>query len=388
MDPIPLAIYIDGVAFRTPSAGRQDSCLGIWIINLITSHRVLVSITRSSDACQCGCRGWCSLFPHLLCTRWQIDALVSGSRPRCLYDGRPWPSDSKFKSGRTYNAKFCLLWVKGDWAEHSKSLGLSNWASWNNPCMYCHLNSEELHSLYDDLSDNDGPGWPLRSASDYFNGVKRCEVHVPISSVSERSELDALLVWSPPQRPGVKKTTKPIGGRVVVEEKTLTSGIKLFPGDRLEPSSTLCDIGSLSAVRVPTVITLWRVHYDEKGRVTDAMSHNCPFFDVAIGTSPAQSIVVDALHALYFGPVMRFVTSALWRSILYNTWKLPGPLTQTIVLGARQVSSELLFWQQEQGIPHNDRIRSISVPMLGPRKGCTTKERDFCSCLASLCCGV
>ena len=63
--PLPLAMYLDGVAFTSALAGRMDSLLGIWIINLLTEDRHLFCVIRLLDMCRCGCKGWCSLFPLL-----------------------------------------------------------------------------------------------------------------------------------------------------------------------------------------------------------------------------------------------------------------------------------------------------------------------------------
>eukprot|EP00959_Pyramimonas_sp_CCMP1952_P329008 6888025-Pyramimonas_sp.AAC.1 len=51
--PLPLAYYLDGVQFRQPAAGRNDSVLGVWCINLLSRRRHLISCLRSSDSCQC-----------------------------------------------------------------------------------------------------------------------------------------------------------------------------------------------------------------------------------------------------------------------------------------------------------------------------------------------
>eukprot|EP00959_Pyramimonas_sp_CCMP1952_P339872 7117912-Pyramimonas_sp.AAC.1 len=122
--PVPLGFYLDGVNYRAQAAGRMDSTTGMWIINLLTGNRHLVSVTRSSDSCLCGCRGWCSLFPHLQAVRWQLDAMMAGRRPTERHDGAPMDADATPLSFRG-----CLIWIKGDWGEHAKSLGLTSWSS-------------------------------------------------------------------------------------------------------------------------------------------------------------------------------------------------------------------------------------------------------------------
>ena len=60
-----------------------------------------------------------------------------------------------------------LFWIKGDWMEHNKSMGLSNWASGMCPCAFCHCTSEELHDLYKYMTAISTPFW-LRAPGDYY----------------------------------------------------------------------------------------------------------------------------------------------------------------------------------------------------------------------------
>eukprot|EP00959_Pyramimonas_sp_CCMP1952_P087631 1833603-Pyramimonas_sp.AAC.1 len=101
------------------ASGRQDSTLGIWVINLIAGTRHFLSVTRSSDACQCGCRGWCTTYPHLAAARWQVESMKDGQRPAFQFNGSQWPDDAP--SG-ALSFRAALIWVKGDWSEHAKSL--------------------------------------------------------------------------------------------------------------------------------------------------------------------------------------------------------------------------------------------------------------------------
>eukprot|EP00959_Pyramimonas_sp_CCMP1952_P248860 5202136-Pyramimonas_sp.AAC.1 len=63
--PIPCGIYIDGVTYHQSASGRQDSVTGIWLVNLLSNKRHLLSTLRHSEECACGCRGWCSVYPLL-----------------------------------------------------------------------------------------------------------------------------------------------------------------------------------------------------------------------------------------------------------------------------------------------------------------------------------
>ncbi len=422
-DPLPIGVYLDGVAFRTPAAGRQDGVLGLWLINLLTSKRFLVSVTLASDACRCGCRGWCSLFPHLHCLSWQIEHLSLGHRPARMWDGSPWPADSLFNAPRDYGFRCALLWVKGDWSEHSKSLGLQPWGAYigrpptatykrlsmdmhigligpegsirargvhprpfvcscrggsgyNAPCQYCALTLNEVHSHYAGLSSEEGVNWPMYNSDDYHDGVARCEIEVDILSRGELLKLDSALKWMGARTMKGKSKNKLLSGRVLTSDITV-SGVPLRAGDRLEPSPSLCDIAALAKSAVPIKIVMWRANKDERGRVQDAMNHRCPLFSKALGTAPATTLCVDALHALYFGPVMRWVTAALWRFVLHNVFRYPGPLENIISLGTKAISAELDFWQHTQNIPHANRIGSITPGMLGGRRGSTTQVALF-----------
>ena len=88
--PMPLAYYLDGVQFRQPAAGRNDSVLGVWCINMLSQRRHLISTLKNSDACQCGCRGWCNLYQHHLAARWMFASIADGARPQTMPDGSAW----------------------------------------------------------------------------------------------------------------------------------------------------------------------------------------------------------------------------------------------------------------------------------------------------------
>ena len=44
--PMPFAIYLDGVRYNAPLAGRTDSVLGIWVYFLATGRRHLLVFSR------------------------------------------------------------------------------------------------------------------------------------------------------------------------------------------------------------------------------------------------------------------------------------------------------------------------------------------------------
>eukprot|EP00974_Lingulodinium_polyedra_P056948 5478095-Lingulodinium_polyedra.AAC.1 len=54
----PIAVFCDKVPFQ-----HRDSALVFYFYNLVTGVRHLSIVLRTSEMCDCGCHGWCSLYP-------------------------------------------------------------------------------------------------------------------------------------------------------------------------------------------------------------------------------------------------------------------------------------------------------------------------------------
>lgn len=67
--PLPMGLYVDGINFQNGASGRQDSVVGFWVINLITSKRHLLGCLKDRDGCRCGCKHWCTVYPVQLALR-------------------------------------------------------------------------------------------------------------------------------------------------------------------------------------------------------------------------------------------------------------------------------------------------------------------------------
>ncbi|CAK0910874.1 unnamed protein product, partial [Prorocentrum cordatum] len=347
--------------------GRTDSVLGLWCTNLLSRQRHLISNLRGSDSCGCGCKGWCSMYPHLLASQWMFAAMQDGNRPQEKHDGSEWcqlcPIGQKARASARLSFTAALIYIKGDWSEHAKSLGLSPWSiSWS-PCQFCTLSKHELHSLYHQLPY--GIDWQLKNTESYEEACARCEIQVTLRTEDDRKALVQALRFRKPGKNG------PIGGRLVVTGFVLDN-VPLRAGDRLEPSPCLLDTHKLehrNYTHLPVTITLWRTRRVGNEGV-DSMSHRCPMFDIIIGTSPRDSPAVDELPCLYFGPIMRYVSASMWRIVLSNRWGFIGGVDQLSDMGARQVSAELCRWQEANNVPMDQRLSGITPKMLGKRKGC------------------
>ena len=122
---------MDGVRFTALQAGRSDSILVATLANLLTEKRHVVGVLRQLDMCRCGCNGWCSVYYFLSYIAWVVGALVDGKVPEKRWDGSDWRDDDTrgFEGGKTeFGFKAMLLFVKGDWSEFAKTLGLGSWA--------------------------------------------------------------------------------------------------------------------------------------------------------------------------------------------------------------------------------------------------------------------
>ena len=130
--PLPLSLYMDGAPYSL-----TDSCLGVWIEELVTHRRFCIALVRKRNACHCGCRGWCTYWCLLDWIRYCFQALGEQRWPEARHDGTEWrlPQDQvrSSKAGPLSMAG-ALIQVRGDWAEFCNLLGYPNHASAMRPC--------------------------------------------------------------------------------------------------------------------------------------------------------------------------------------------------------------------------------------------------------------
>lgn len=197
-----------------------------------------------------------------------------------------------------------LLWIKGDWAEHSKTLGLSNWASTSAPCTVCFSSRDELHTLYNRINVERTP-WMDRTHEDFFAACRKCETHVRVLSETMRT-----LIMNTGKLHFANVKQGPSGYILGADVPVLG----LRSGDRLEPSVHLPDVHAFRTAKLPLDIIFWRGNYINTS-LTDSVRHHCPLFDEELATSPARTLALDNLHTLHLGPMGRYC----WGSCL-SAW--------------------------------------------------------------------
>ena len=367
MDPIPIAVYVDGVRFITQAAGRSESVLGIWAINLLSGKRHFLAPLKSGDHCQCGCRGWCSIQPLLQAVQWQLVHMQRGRRPATSYNGQPWGKAAWMDPGKPLSYRIVLLYIKGDWAEHSHTLGLASWASKYSPCQYCSCTKAEVEDMHANMRAE--PQWLLRTHEDYENACRACEVDVQIQTPEQKESLIQAL------RP--VKAKKDIGG-LWARSDIAINGVNLKKNDRLEPSRAVPDIFGLAKLNVPFTATFWRPRRGDRDlEIIDSLHHRCPLFSEELGTSPHRTLAVDALHTLFLGPILRFISCVLWRILLMNPWRVNGDLDTVLNIGIMWLNGDLETWQVQENVDLNRRVHGLTLKMMGKRMGCNLQECLF-----------
>eukprot|EP00959_Pyramimonas_sp_CCMP1952_P122840 2567807-Pyramimonas_sp.AAC.1 len=95
--------------------------------------------------------------------RWQFQCLYDGVRPNVRYDGSEWAQGTNISD---LSFRGCLLYIKGDWIEHTRGLGLSSYGQYHHSCQYCKNVKPELGE--DEGMDTlDSFAFQLRTCNEY-----------------------------------------------------------------------------------------------------------------------------------------------------------------------------------------------------------------------------
>ena len=368
--PVPMSLYLDGVQFISQASGRSESVLGLWAENIISGRRHYICGIKQADICSCGCRGWCTLQPVLQRIEWFFYGLQSGAVPKSHPDGSPYePADpTAMRAGARLSRPAVLVWIKGDWAEHVHSLGLSSWSAVHAPCQFCKWGRDDI-SEKGHLMCKRFPEWPLRVGGDYEAACRACEVDVNIRSKPDAVQLALALKWT--------KNKNHIGGLVCYRAVKI-NGTEVRPGDRLEPSASLGDIGALTDIPCPNKVVLWRPNF-RSGKMCDPLSRRCPIFSTRLGTSPSANLAVDGLHTLALGVTMKYVSAGLWRLLLNDVYGVNASTDIVLDTSIPLLKKELGNFQKNpaNSTDASRHIGDLTLKMLGKRKKCTVQDCIF-----------
>ena len=339
----PVALYVDGVPFA-----KKDSLLLFVVYNMISDARHVVAILRKSDLCKCGCRGWCSIYPIFCFLRWSFMALAAGAFPCARHDDSAWQSNDSARSTLA-GAALCVcavMLLKGDWSEFCSTFGFPNWNHASHPCLLCWATQDNLRYLsgFNVL----GAPQPLNTPDDYEAACARCEVFV---LVYREHHLALMGILFDDKRPDGSR------GRALRSD---FPPLGLVAGDRLEPCSTLRDVGDFEKIDAyPAVVLFWRVY-----RQT-AAHHRNPLFDKKIGIT-LNSFAIDTLHTLHLGVFKAFVSAAIWALVLNDVFDVGlGSQSQRHQLSFARIKHELYQWYKIHNTPKVYRLSTFHMSMFG-----------------------
>ena len=80
-----VALHMDATQFA-----KRNSLLVFTTLMLTSGTKHLALAIRKSSMWDCGCGGWCTLFPLYRFVLWSLVSLASSNNPASRHDGSPW----------------------------------------------------------------------------------------------------------------------------------------------------------------------------------------------------------------------------------------------------------------------------------------------------------
>jgi hypothetical protein len=348
----PVAIYIDGVPYS-----HTDGVIGFWIHFLITGKRYLIAVLRKRIICNCGCRGWCTLWHFMELMKWDLRCLARGRRSTGRHDGKPWKFSDRTREAQSDAIiecdKICAcLYIKGDWMEYATTMGFPTWMDNFRPCFDCNADKANMYQATGVTMAQ--LEWIINEDDDYFDACDRCEIIIPILIPRDLKSIEQFLRYD--------KRDRGSCGRALTQDLVVNT-VQLLANDRLEPSDTLPDVGDLHLIQTfPANITFWR-------RSNQTLTnHRNPLFDRELGVTPRRSLTVDLLHAVFLGILNVWGRIAIWKLLMCGCYGAHGTQTETLRAGVLVLRSLLMTWYPEHQSEHNDdltRVADLTVKMVG-----------------------
>ena len=340
--PVPLGLYMDGVAY----SNAPDTVLGVWLVNVVTGSRQVLALVRKSHVCDCSCRGWCTYHPLLAFLKWSLRCAADGRYPDRRHDGSQWrPSDQwrADRAGERFERNACLIQIRGDWMEYCERLAFPRWDNLMRPCFLCVSHGANMYGTTGCTGSH--LPWRLNVADDYTVAAERAIVRVTVTAHNHRNIVRQLFF------PKTKDST----GRHLRDD---VAGTPLKKWDRLEPTEGHPDPASFdSRIDYPFVQTFWR------GSRETLVTRLCPLWDADIGVTP-EIVTVDLMHTLLLGPVLVFCKFAIWALIESHAYCDPGlPRTAALRESATQIRTALWRWYRAN--PRFTRLPSFNHKKLG-----------------------
>ena len=361
---LPYALYCDGAPYS-----KNDGFVVFTVCNLVTLKRHIVALLLKANLCQCGCRGWCSIWPLMCQLRWSFAALAKGENPAARHDNSKFGAKDKFRklvAGVKWLWNACLLRIGGDWMEFASTFGFPAWNS-ICPCLFCGATRNNMYDVTNVMPN--AVAWPEHTSDEYDKACRDCEIYVSIDK-----EQHVLIVAN--LQPDSRLHTH---GRTLQVD---IPALLLRKKDRLEPCTSVPDTGTgfdnLSCF--PATVLFWRASCETRAR------HRNPIIDPEIGIS-TDTFHPDSMHSLNLGVWQQYCMHLFWKLLLINAWAVRAPNLDTqrrlCILRLRQ---ELFDWYKANPRPGASRLQNLTFKMLGTEakkklktKAAETKELTrFC----------
>jgi hypothetical protein len=326
-DVLPGAIFADGVAYA-----NTDGVLGIWLVCLLTGRRHLLAAVRKRRLCNCGCRGWCSLYGMFVFLSWSLMALADKLHPSTRHDRRPWRAldlARSLRAGKEMTFRFACLYIKADWLELATSFGFPAHNDGIRPCFKCNCHDGNMHDTA--AASAIGLPWRENEHGDYEAACVRCELHVRLEAADHALVCFVLTDFDKRQMGAL--------GRALSRD-VVVAGVELRKGDRLDPSPSVPDTGAAfdGITTFPLDVVFWR-----RSRESLTRRRN-PLFNRVYGVTAERSLTADVLHAIHLGIMKALVMFVLWFLLDAKLWGEHGTQEESFHVNLQGLSAGLHHW--------------------------------------------
>lgn len=338
---LPFVLYIDGVQFT-----RRDTIIGFSVYFLFSSKRHLIFACRKGELCNCGCRGWCTLYPVFSALAWSFRAMVAGEYPSSRHDGSDWGDGDAGRaslSGTDLGFVGVCLFIKGDWAEMVQRWGFPAWNDESDPCPFCFTSRADMYDLRMVSPMNSTA--PPKSYESYLETCRNCQVERVLTP-------DDIRVVRPCLR-----STKRKGGRVLTRN---LPHFGLRKGDRLEPTTQQPDIMRFDPEDGDRPCTFWQPSAGSSVRRPN------PVFTAGTGVT-TDAIGIDWLHTLSMGVFPHLLGYMIQELLRANAWQIGASGEMLIELGIVSLRAALHDWyasEHAKGRDHS-KVQELTPGMLG-----------------------
>lgn len=354
---LPLALYVDSTPFA-----RQDSVVGVFVYDLITNVRCLLTCLRKSELCKCGCGGWDSMFPVWLFAEWCLRSCATGRYPGARHDGRTFTEGDAVRSslaGMTLGFRAAVLFLKSDWSEWGSSFGFASHATRSDPCALCTATADTMYDItgYSAL----GMPSPAKNWSWYQSACGKCELVREVSTTVRDHCLAHL------------EADRRKDGARGYALRAAVPALHLAKGDRLEPTAALVDTDKLSTTPCPATLIFWR-----RSQETGVRRKN-PLFQPELGTEPHRCLQVDWLHCLSLGVFGFYIVFVVQELFAANPWDSPGNAESRKALNLLRIKADLFAWygrEEAAGRVHGSRVQGLSLGMFAGECGLHGSETN------------